>query len=268
MLQIKFISESPEIALGWMPQSTSHYCDVIMAAMASQITSLTIVYLTVYRSKKTPKLRVSGLCAGNSPVTGEFPAQRASTRKMFPIDDVIMWFIIGSLLGAVNYKPLPTPLLTQIFVNPDLCRHMASLVHNELIAVALSRLTNSATTKKISCLLWSQQCACRWLSNWATHLQVLWQPISVSYDDIIKWKHFPRYWPFVRGIHRSPVNSPHKGQWRGALMFSLISTWINVWVNNREAGDLRRHRAHYDVIVMEMFVFVQPYSTRNRSIPI
>ena len=35
------------------------------------------------------------------------------------------------------------------------------------------------------------------------------------YDDVIKSKHFPRYWPFVRGIHRSPVNSPHKGQWRG-----------------------------------------------------
>ena len=41
-------------------------------------------------------------------------------------------------------------------------------------------------------------------------------------DDVIEWKHFPRYWPFVRRIHRSPVNSPHKGQWRGALMFSLI----------------------------------------------
>ena len=51
-------------------------------------------------------------------------------------------------------------------------------------------------------------------------------------------------------IHRSPVNSPHKGQWRGALMFSLICVWINGWVNNREAGDLRRYRAHYGVIVM------------------
>ena len=69
-------------------------------------------------------------------------------------------------------------------------------------------------------------------------------------DDVIKWKHFPRYWPFVRGIHRSPVNSPHKGQWRGALMFSLICIWINGWVNNRKAGDLRRYHAHYDVIVM------------------
>ena len=39
------------------------------------------------------------------------------------------------------------------------------------------------------------------------------------HDDVIKWKHFPHCRPFVRGIHRSPVNSPHKGQWRGALMF-------------------------------------------------
>ena len=48
-------------------------------------------------------------------------------------------------------------------------------------------------------------------------------------------ENFPRYWPFVRGIHRSPVNSPHKGQWRGALMSSLICVWINGSVNNREA---------------------------------
>ena len=48
---------------------------------------------------------------------------------------------------------------------------------------------------------------------------------------------------------------PHKGQWRGALMFSLICARINVWVNNREAGELRRHRVHYDVIVMTGFCF-------------
>ena len=70
------------------------------------------------------------------------------------------------------------------------------------------------------------------------------------YDDVIKWKHLPRNWPFVRKIHGSPVNFPHKGQWRGALMFSLIYAWINDWVNNREAGDLRRQHGHYDVIVM------------------
>ena len=74
--------------------------------------------------------------------------------------------------------------------------------------------------------------------------------IILVHDDAIKWKHFQRYWPFVRGIHRSPVNSPHKCQWRGALMSSLICAWISGWVNNGEAGDLRRHRAHYNVTVM------------------
>ena len=82
---------------------------------------------------------------------------------------------------------------------------------------------------------------CRWL-NMHTH------------DDVIKWKHFPRYWSFVRGIQRSPVNSPHKGQWRGALMFTLICARINAWVNNREAGDLRRYRTHSDVIVMGLLL--------------
>ena len=62
-------------------------------------------------------------------------------------------------------------------------------------------------------------------------------------------KTFPRYWLFVRGIHRSPVDSPHKGQWRGALMLYLICAWTNGWTNNRDADDLRRHRAYYDVTV-------------------
>ena len=67
------------------------------------------------------------------------------------------------------------------------------------------------------------------------------------------WRHqieaFPRYWPYVLGTHRWPKNSPHKGQWRGALMFSLICAWMNGWVNNHGAGDWRLHRAHYVVIV-------------------
>ena len=43
---------------------------------------------------------------------------------------------------------------------------------------------------------------------------------------------------------------PHKGQWGGALMFSLFCAWTNGWVNNIEGGDLRRYRTHYDVTVM------------------
>ena len=65
-----------------------------MNAIASQITSLTSVYLTVYsrrRWKKTSKLRVTDLCAGNSTITGEFPHKGPVTRKIFPFDDVIMY---------------------------------------------------------------------------------------------------------------------------------------------------------------------------------
>ena len=49
-------------------------------------------------------------------------------------------------------------------------------------------------------------------------------------------------------------NSPVKGQWRGALMFSLICVWTKGWVNNRGSGDLTRHRTYYDAIVMGHFV--------------
>ena len=82
----------------WLSQVTAtylkifkwHYSDVIMGAMASQITSLTIIFLNCLfkrRSKKTSKLRVTDLCAGNSPVTGELPAQRASD-----VEKVSIWW--------------------------------------------------------------------------------------------------------------------------------------------------------------------------------
>ena len=56
-----------------------------------------------------------------------------------------------------------------------------------------------------------------------------WQP---RHDDVIKWKHFPHYSSFVRGTHRSTVDSPNKGQWRGALMFSFVCAWTNGWASN------------------------------------
>ena len=89
-----------------------------------------------------------------------------------------------------------------------------------------------------------------WYHNYNGKSGCIFYGIHCKHDNIIKWKHFPHHWSFVWGIHRSLVDSPHKGQWRGALMFSLIVAWINGWANNREVGDLRCHRGHYDVIVM------------------
>ena len=84
---------------------------------------------------------------------------------------------------------------------------------------------------------------CHWLREWlvaSQHQAITWSNVDLSsvsscgigspHNDVIKWKHFPCYWPFVRGINPSPVNSLHKGQWRGALMFSVICTWTNDWV--------------------------------------
>ena len=88
-------------------------------------------------------------------------------------------------------------------------------------------------------------------------------PSASEYDDVIKWKYFPCYWPFVRGIHRSPVNSPYTGQWRGALIFSFICAWINGWANNREADDLRRHCAHYDIAVMATLKYMEETPHNN-----
>ena len=113
------------------------------------------------------------------------------------------------------------------------------------MAAILSRPQCVNDPQRLSIIVWFMFCNAVYIK----HLSVFSWILRV-HDGVIKWKHFPRYWPFVRGIHRSQVNSPHKGQWRGALMFSLICARINGWVYNCEAGDLRRNRAHYDVIVM------------------
>ena len=79
-------------------------------------------------------------------------------------------------------------------------------------------------------------------------------PLVVFLCNVAWWRHqmepFSALLAICAGIHRSPLNSPHKGQWRRALVFSLICVWINNWVNSGEDGDLRRYRAHYDVTVM------------------
>ena len=85
--------------------------------------------------------------------------------------------------------------------------------------------------------------------GWRMHICIA-PLLCRCHADVIKWKRFPRYWPFVRGIHRSSVNFRHKGQWRGALMFSLICAWTNGWANNRDPGDLRCHHVHYNATVM------------------
>ena len=123
-------------------------------------------------------------------------------------------------------KPLPEPMLT---------KHQQSLV---------AFIWGQFPRKYSRYLAWNE-----FENNWF-NIKAEYTRGQYVQDDVNKWKHLPFYWPFVRGIHRSPADSPHKGQWRGALMFSLICAWTKGWTNNRDAGDVTRHRAHYDVTVM------------------
>ena len=150
------------------------------------------------RWKKTSKLRVTGFSAGNSPMTGEFPAQRASNAE-----SVSIWW-----------------------------RHYGYQTDNSRIMLCFKIINNRS-------VCWNPAVRKSAAST-----------VDLLHDDVIKWKHFPRYWPFLRGIHRSHVVSPNKGKWRGALMFPLICAWTNSWANNVDAGDLRHHLTHYDVTVM------------------
>ena len=133
--------------------------------------------------------------------------------------------------------------------------HWWLLYHLHYIIITLGSLYNVAVQhdRTARCLQMQNKCPIlysKYTYSRASFDELQWTPVPLSHDDVIKCKHFPRYWSFVRGIHRSPVNSPHTGQWRGALVFFSICAWINGWVNSGEAGDLRCHRAHYDVTVM------------------
>ena len=89
-----------------------------------------------------------------------------------------------------------------------------------------------------------------WCGTVITGFKWQYQPSPyVEDDDVIKRIHFPRYWSFLRGVHR-PVDSPRHGQWHGALILSLICAWTKCWANNRHPCVFKRHRADYDVTVM------------------
>ena len=77
------------------------------------------------------------------------------------------------------------------------------------------------------------------------------EPVDpLSHDDVIKWKHFPRYWPFVREFTGHRWIPLTKASDAGLWCFLWSAPKQTVGKRNRYAGDLRRHHAHYDVIVM------------------
>ena len=135
-------------------------------------------------------------------------------------------------------------LSKELFQSPHRLSHKASISPRNIIS--FGKQFTIFQEKSSHWRFWSsywifQQENTTWIVFWG-HRDSVSKTIT-RHGDVIKWK-------LLQGIHWSPVNSPHKGQWRGALMFSLICAWIHGWVNNREAADLRRYRAHYDVTIM------------------
>ena len=99
---------------------------------------------------------------------------------------------------------------------------------------------------------------------WQYYITALGLLLTKMHDDVIKWKYFPCYWPFVRGIHRSQVNSPHKGQWRGALIFSwsMSIQWWGWWFETPSrllwphCNVLRHYRGYFNrIFLIKSFSF-------------
>ena len=140
-----------------------------MGTIATQITSLTIVYSTVYSDADQRKHQSSASLA----------------------------FVRGIHRGSLN-SPHKWPVTRKMFLFGDVSWGVAIVIHNVCECHASSKPE-----------IYESEFDTGTIHRWA----VLW-----NHDDVIKWKHFLRYWPFVRKIHLLPVNSAHRGQWCGALM--------------------------------------------------
>ena len=162
-------------------------------------------------------------------------------------------WIMAPIIGCVTFD-----IKMHYNISPLITRMRWSSILDCVVCCSTHRTRWNSTRRniyEISCQFPTCKCEIALLVNGTVSEYAYRDPSRSKHDDVIKWKLFPCYWPFVRGIHRSTVNSPHKGQWRGALIFSLMCVWINGWVNNREAGDLRCYSVHCDVIVMIFIVF-------------
>ena len=192
-------------------------------------------------SKKTSKLRITGLCEGNPPLTEEFAAQRASNAtKMFPIDDVIMWRapwinVLGCYVAVQNNNHNPVVK----FVIEMRCRHVISNTLKQCRFITRDALSSNLQPQESpyvgSPIAAKQPLSCKWIH---TNIFLLCPGFPVfcngyeirhsvhtipDFTISTRWCHqmetFSASQALCVGFHRSPVNSPHKGQWRRALMF-------------------------------------------------
>ena len=109
-------------------------------------------------------------------------------------------------------------------------------------------------TAKVWAILMPQQIGWHFVDDIVTYIFLYesWSSLNQGSQvhSVSWWRHqMGKYFASLglgEGNHRSPVDSPDKSQWRGALIFSVICAWTNGWASNRDTGDLRRNRVHYD----------------------
>ena len=182
--------------------------------------------LSWWRHQKKPYSALLAICAGNTPVPGEFPAQRPVTRSFDVFFDLRLNKRLRRQSRGWWFETPSRPLWRH-------CNDGLVLVWTEVI------LTASLPTVP-TVHLWVSK-----ISTNESRCNVLSLVVVQFCTELMDRK--PTLLIFR---YRRPVNSFHKGQWRESLMFSLICASTNGWVNNRDAGDLGRHRARYDVTIM------------------
>ena len=169
-------------------------------------------------------------------------------------------------LGVLNWIIINKPKTMIYFLQSN-----ASLQYNEeMLKIECNNYMYFDNGQ--SCFKWSRR-----ITISSSSSNVLVTEVSVcTISQNTWWRHqmeaFSASLAICAGNSPVPVEFPHKGQWHRVLMFSLICVWINGWVNNRKAGDLRRYRGHYDVTVMILFhfflifwQFTAPFKTNQYS---
>ena len=186
----------------------------------TKVGSLNFAYQIWFCTRLVSSTIVQGDIIGNIKVPRHWPFVRGI--HQWPVD-----------------SPHKRPVIRKTFPCQD------AIIHSENRNMASVR-NWSSKAKKWTCW-WHIKIVLEWLClfklwikfvklNAFNGIMCSWWNKSQQHDDVIKWKHFPHYWPFVRGIHWSPVDSPYKGQWCGALMVSLIlcmSKRLNIQLRHR-----------------------------------
>ena len=170
------------------------------------------------------------LCVGNSPIAGEFPTQRPVTRGFDVFFDLRLnkrlskqswgwWFETPSC--ALWRHSNAVDIFLHLEPLPSIEIDSSTFAHDWLTAIKDQRYTDvifllgSGTEMKAHKIV-----LCAASSFFASLINANLQS-KVIHDDVIKWKYFPRYWPFVWGIHRSPVNSPREVKRSFDVFFDL-----------------------------------------------